>query len=93
MLHPLKGNVQEKVDQVTFIKMKKKIKSLCETRFVERHTAFQDLDVLYLYNILCLEIISKNEDRNWDPKSVVKSSGLLRQHMRSKFFVAFQVCR
>ena len=41
-------------------KMKQKIKPLCETRWVERHTAFEDLDVLYLYIILCLEIISKN---------------------------------
>ena len=44
--------IQEKVDQSTFNKMKKKIKPLCETRWVERHTAFEDLDVLYLYIIL-----------------------------------------
>ena len=37
--------------------MKKKIKSLCETRFLERQTTFEDLDVLYLYIISCLEII------------------------------------
>ena len=72
--------------------MKKKIKPLCETRWVERHKAFEDLDVLYLYIILCLEIISKNEDQNWDLKSVLESSGLLRQLMESKLFVAFRVC-
>ena len=54
---------------------------------------FQDLDVLYLYNILCLEIISKNEDQNWDPESVFEGRDLLYQLMESKFFVAFQVCR
>ena len=53
--------IQEKVDQSALNKMKKRIKPLCETRCVERHTAFEDLDVLYLY-ILCLEITSKNED-------------------------------
>ena len=87
--------IQEKFDQSTFNKMKNKIKPLwlCETRWVERHTAFEDLYVLYLYIILCLEIISKNEDRNWDPKSVVESSGLLFQFIEPKFFVVFQVCR
>ena len=78
--------IQEKVDQSTFNKMKKKIKPLCETRWVDRHTVFEDLDVLYLYIILCLEIRSKNEDRNWDPNSVLESSGLLRQLMESIFF-------
>ena len=73
--------------------MEKKIKPLCEARWVERHTAFEDLDVLYLCIILCLEVISKNEDRNWNPKSVLESSGLLRQVMESKCFVAFQDCR
>ena len=61
--------------------MKKKTKPLRETRWVEPQTAFYDLDVLYLYIILCLEITSKNEDQNWNPKSVVESSGLLRQLM------------
>ena len=64
-----------------------------ETRWVERHIAFEDLYVFYLYIILCLEIISKNEDQNWDPKSVVESSGLLRQLMEPKFFIAFHICR
>ena len=32
--------IQEKVDQSTFKKMKKKTKPLRETRWVERHTAF-----------------------------------------------------
>ena len=43
--------------------------------------------------ILCLEIISENEDRNSDSKLVVESSGLLRQLMKSKFLVAFPVYR
>ena len=84
--------IQEKVDQSTFNKMKKKIKLFCETRWVERHTEFEDLDVLYLYIILCLEITSENEDRNWNLKSVLESGGLLGQLMESKFFVAFQGC-
>ena len=86
----LQKAIQEKVDQF-FFKDEKKI--LIETRWVERHTAFQDLDFLYLYIILCLEIISKNRDQNWDPKSVVEGRGLLYQLMESKFFVAFQICR
>ena len=42
---------KEKVGQSTFNKMKKEIKPICETRWVERHVAFEDLDVLYLYII------------------------------------------
>ena len=57
-----------------------------------RHTAFEDLDVLCLFIILCLEITSKNEDRNWHPKLVVESNGLLSQLMEPKFFVAKVFC-
>ena len=85
--------IQEKIDQSTFNKMKKKIKPFCQIKWVERHRAFEDLDVSYFYFVLYLEKISKNEDQNWDPKSVVESSSLLRQLIESKFFVAFQVCR
>ena len=42
--------------------MKKKIKSIWETRWAEQHTAFEDLDVLRFYTILCLEIIPNNKD-------------------------------
>ena len=51
--------------------MKKKIKPICENRWAEQHTALEDLDVLHFYIILCLEIIAKNKDWNWDPKLVV----------------------
>ena len=34
-----------------------------ETRWVEQYKAFEDIDALYLYIVLCLEIIIKNEDQ------------------------------
>ena len=43
--------IKYKVDQSAFNKVKRKIKHICETRWVERHIAFEDLDVLYLHII------------------------------------------
>ena len=57
-----KETIKENVDQSTFNKMKKKIKPIWETRWAEQHTAFEDLDVLRFYTILCLEIIPNNKD-------------------------------
>ena len=86
-------DVKGKVEEKEFNTMKKKIKPLCETRWVERHTAFEDLEGLYQFIVPFLDKVSTNEDRNWDPKSVNEGSGLLKQLTTAKFFVAFQVCR
>lgn len=83
----------EKAVPEQFATMKKKIKPLCETRWVERHTAFEDLQGLYQYLVPFLQKLSENADRIWDPKSVTEASGLHRQLTESKFFISFQVCR
>lgn len=46
---------------------KKKIKVLCETRLVERQTAFQDFEDLCEALLLCLETIAQDKSRKkWD---------------------------
>ena len=72
--------------------MKKKLKPLCETRWVERHTAFIDLQTLYEPLLDCLDGIEANDKRCWDPKSVTQASGLNAQLRSSKFIISFTVC-
>ena len=72
-------DVNSRFQEKEFNTMKKKIKPLCETRWVERHSAFEDLEGLYKFIVPFLEKVSANEDRIWDPKSVTEDSGLLRQ--------------
>ena len=57
---------------------KDKVKPLCETRRVERHTAFNDLASLYDTVLLCLEKIFVNTvpDTKFDPHSPTEASGL-----------------
>lgn len=42
---------------------KQKIKPLCETRWVERHTAFQDFEDLHKPLLICLDSISLDKSR------------------------------
>ena len=71
----IKSNVEEKQFNI----MKKKIKPLCETRWVERHTAFEDLHLLYKHVLDCLSNMKNNNNRMWDPKTVIETSGILNQ--------------
>lgn len=69
---------------------KVKIKPLCETRWVERHTAFQDFEDLYEPLLLCLHTISQNKgSRNWDAKSKTEAQGLFHQITKPAFIAAF----
>ena len=68
---------------------KKKIKPLCETRWVERHTAFQDFQDLYEPLLLCLQTISENRSKKWDLKSKTEAQGLLHQIKMPQFICAF----
>ena len=43
----LERHIKSNVDEKRFNTMKNKIKPLCETRWVEKHTAFEDLHLLY----------------------------------------------
>ena len=56
-----------------------KVKLLCETRWVERHTSIFDFCNLFGVIIYCLEIITQNYDksRKWDRKSITEADGLL----------------
>ena len=67
-----------------------KIKTLCETRWVERHTALTDFYQMYEIIIHCLEAISINADNRWVSKAVTEASGLLRALTSDSFIVTFQ---
>ena len=54
-----------------------KFKMLCDTRWVERHTAFETFHELYEALLYCLDDIGRNGERNWDAESISKASGLL----------------
>ena len=73
---------------------KHKLKPLCETRWVERHTTFNDLASLYDTVLLCLEKIFLNTvpDTKFDPHSVTEASGLHRQLESSSFLIAYKTC-
>ena len=78
---------------------KTKFKLLCETRWVERHTAMEDFHHLYEPLVLCLSQISNPprlaaEDQvKWDAKSTTEASGLLKDIQSSEFLVSFYTCR
>ena len=72
-----------------------KVKLLCETRWVERYTAFTDLSQLYESTLHCLESIWLNNDLNnrFGPHSVTEASRLRKQLRSSSFIVCFQTCK
>ncbi|XP_068680734.1 52 kDa repressor of the inhibitor of the protein kinase-like [Montipora foliosa] len=73
---------------------KKKIKPLCETRWVKRHSAFQDFEALYEPLMLCLETIALgNSRKKWDAKSKTEAQGLFHQIKNPVFIAAFYTAR
>lgn len=73
----------------------KKVKLLCETRWVERHSCMEDFHELYESILICLEEISEpNRDtKRWDTQSMTDATGLLKQIRSSEFLVSFYVCK
>ena len=69
---------------------KLKLKLLCETRWVECHTALNDFNLLYEAVVYTLESISINIDKKWDAKSVTEANSLLHAITSDSFIVAFQ---
>ena len=67
----------------------RKVKLLCNTRWVELHTSIFDFYTLFGFVIYCLEIIIQNDDesRKWDRKSVTEADGLLHIMCSSSFLV------
>ena len=73
---------------------KTKIKPLCETRWVERHTTLQDFEDLYEPLLVCLEEISMSKgSKTWDSHSKTEAQGLLYQIHSSTFIAAFHSAR
>ncbi|XP_072172497.1 52 kDa repressor of the inhibitor of the protein kinase-like [Diadema setosum] len=68
-----------------------KLKLLCETRWVERHTALEDFLTLYEPLIDCLDKIRTRIDETWSPKAVTEANGILTSISTPSFIVAY-VC-
>ncbi|XP_035989381.1 zinc finger MYM-type protein 1-like isoform X2 [Fundulus heteroclitus] len=72
---------------------KKKLKLMCETRWVERHTSLEDIHSLYEALLHCLNVISENADSVWDAKAVVEATGLFKAVTSANFIAALQCNR
>ena len=64
---------------------------MCEARWVEKHSAFNDLSKFYEIVIYCLENIESNHDSEikYDTKSVTEAAGICEQLRSAVFIVAF----
>lgn len=84
-------NAQRKADGTSPEIAQQKFKLLCDTCWVERHTTFEDFVDLYESLLSCLDviIISVNQSKLWDSKSVVEANGLLKSITSSEFITAF----
>ena len=69
---------------------KSKIKPLCETRWVERHTSLEDFRHLYEPLLDCLQFILTTT--GWDMKTTTEANGLFCQITSTKFISAFVTC-
>ncbi|XP_062508479.1 52 kDa repressor of the inhibitor of the protein kinase-like [Corticium candelabrum] len=75
-----------------------KLKLLCETRWVERHTALKDFRDMYFALVHCLQVISgqiiatPTAASKYDAKSVTEANGLLRLITSDSFIVALHCC-
>ena len=87
--------LEQSITEIATESLKKKVKPLCKTRWVERHAEFTDLSQLYESILNCLEAISLNNDLNnrFDPNSMTEASGLRKQLRSSSFIVCFQTCK
>ena len=75
-----------------------KLKLLCETRWVERHTALKDFRDMYFALVHCLQVISgqiiatPTAASKYDAKSVTEANGLLHSITSGSFIVALHCC-
>ena len=74
--------------------LKKKIRPLCEIHWVERHTAFDDLNQLCKPLLNGFESIESNSDPNnrFNAMSTTEAAGLLKQLQSSSFIASFHMC-
>lgn len=68
----------------------KKVKMLCETRWVERHNTFIELKMLYPHIIRVLEMML-SPGSGYDGKTAAEAAGLLNYLQSSKFVAAFTI--
>ena len=72
-----------------------KVKDLCRTRWVYRHEAYENFNILYKFLVTVMEAIVESdptyEDMNWDRKTVVAANGLLKMYFSFTFIVSFIV--
>ena len=72
-----------------------KVKDLCRTRWICRHEAFENFNLLYKFLVTVMEAIVESdptyEDMNWDSKTVVAANGLLKMYFSFTFIVSFIV--
>ena len=75
-------------------KVKQKVKPLCETIWVERETAFDNLISLYEEVTFCLDKIEQNDDpdNRFHHKSLTEAAGINKRLKSSAFQVALDVC-
>ena len=66
-----------------------KVKIMCETRWVERHTVLAEFAEMYEPTVLCLEAIASNCSGTWNSKSITEASGLLRSIASDEFIASF----
>ena len=67
------------------------LKTICQTRWVERQTAMQDFDWMYSAVCACLDEIAKNTDMIRDGKAVTEAEGLLHNVSPPGFIAAFKL--
>ena len=72
---------------------KSRIKTLCETSWVERYTTLEDFYVLYEVILDCFDIICCATDKRWDTKSSTDAAGLHRSISSGDFLAAFYTNR
>ena len=90
------------IDALSPEKTKRKLKDLCKTRWIERHSTFETIFDLYEYIIIPLNEICvstnddvqfypNNEDWSWDAKTKTMANGL-RHSMISFGHISSFVC-
>ena len=63
-------------DETRLTVKKTKLETMCQTRWVERHSSMENFD-MYTALCMCLEDIASNNDSAWDGKTVSEVQGLL----------------
>ena len=73
---------------------RKKLKELCQTRWVERHDAFEALSELFESTVQCLEeIVEPSSRQSWNMETVADASSHLRALTDFKFIVTLTISK